>query len=279
MCAPLCGESLVRIAFLDEAGRSRHEPTIVVAGIVVHGDRTYRPVVRRLAEIRADFLPERDRKNFLFHATDIFHGSGRYFKNRDLWPKDRRHALLGTIARLPQELGMPIAFGYHHKAESQQIEREAQIHDRAARRAHFIDAMEHVLAFGRAEIVIETQMHLFPRNEICMVIAEDTDRVKAAVKLLHAKFRDPEQIASIPALARLQQLPLQKIEDTPHFASKAESAPLQVADTCAFLIMRRLARREDSQALFELIAPQLVCSAPAFGDPMGSEQIAGGSRY
>ena len=33
---------LMRLTFLDEAGRSRHEPIIVVAGIIVHGDRLYR---------------------------------------------------------------------------------------------------------------------------------------------------------------------------------------------------------------------------------------------
>ena len=78
----------MRIAFLDEAGRSRQEPTIVVGGIVIHGDRTYRKLVDRLREIAEQFIPEPDRSGFVFHAKDIFHGSGRYFGNRELWPRE-----------------------------------------------------------------------------------------------------------------------------------------------------------------------------------------------
>ena len=78
----LCGDNLVRIAFLDEAGRSRGEPVIVVAGPIVNGDRTYRQLVDRLRDITNTFLPEADRKGFVFHAKDIFHASGPYFKPR-----------------------------------------------------------------------------------------------------------------------------------------------------------------------------------------------------
>jgi hypothetical protein len=69
--------------------------------------------------------------------------------------------------------------------------------------------------------------------------------------------------------------------DTPHFAEKAESAPLQVADCCAYLIMRRLMRRDDSQQFFELLAPQLTWAASDSGDPMGSERerFGTGSLY
>src|SRR6266446_5100635 len=98
MRAPLCGDNLVRLAFLDEAGRSRHEPLIVVAGILMHGDRTYRKLVARFDEIAATFLPEADRKGFVFHAKDIFHGAGKYFKDREKWPKARRWPILSALA-------------------------------------------------------------------------------------------------------------------------------------------------------------------------------------
>jgi hypothetical protein len=146
-------------------------------------------------------------------------------------------------------------------------------------RERFIDQMEHVLAFTQAEIGIERQMHRFPRDEVCMVIAEDTDLVKRVVKLAHAIMHDPDEIAANPAFARVPNLPLVKIEDTPHFAAKADSRPLQLADTCAFLIMRRLMRRAESQQFFEIIAPQLAWTSSAFGEPMGAEQIATGSHY
>jgi hypothetical protein len=81
MRASLCGENLVRLAFLDESGRSRHEPIIVVAGILINGDRTYRRLCERLEAIVTEFISAHDRPGFILHAKDIFQGTG-YFKDR-----------------------------------------------------------------------------------------------------------------------------------------------------------------------------------------------------
>jgi hypothetical protein len=283
MRAPLCGENLVRVAFLDEAGRSRGEPIIVVAGPIVHGDRTYRKLVTRLGEIAVEFIPEKDRKGFIFHAKDIFHGGGKYFKLRkEEWPRERRYALLMAICDVPRQFCLPITFGSLSKSMTAKIRKLGSDSDVAF--GHFVDGVEHAVAFGWAEIGIDKQMHAFPRDEICMLIAEDTDRVKAIVKEAHALLRDPDEIAAHPVFSRMPGLPIRKVEDTPHFAAKAESAPLQIADACAFLIMRRLMRRPESQQFFEAISQQLVWSPsmdgrPVFGERMGSEQIGGGQLY
>jgi hypothetical protein len=271
--------NLVRIAFLDEAGRSRHEPIIVVGGILVHGDRVYRKLVKRFDDIVEEFLPEADRKNFVFHAKDIFHGSGRYFKDRDIWPRSRRWPILSALAAVPREFEIPVVFGHINKVEYRLDAEEAlTAHSTLADRANVTDIAEHINAFARAEIGIEERMRQLPRDEICMLIAEDTDRVKRAVKQAHALLRDSDLIAN-SEFARIPNLPLVKIEDTPHFADKAESRPLQLADTCAFLTMRRLLRQENSQQFFELIAPQLSWSSSDFGERMGDEQIGMGSLY
>ena len=36
--APLVGDRLVRLVYMDEAGISQHEPITVVCGVIVHGD-------------------------------------------------------------------------------------------------------------------------------------------------------------------------------------------------------------------------------------------------
>jgi hypothetical protein len=283
MRAPLCGDNLVRIAFLDEAGRSRHEPIIVVGGILIHGDRTYRKLVARFNEIATAHLPEADRKDFIFHAKDIFHGAGRYFKDRDVWPRERRWPILSALAGLPREFGIPVVYGHLTKAE---YHRDAAdliaANSTPKNRAEITDIGEHISAFARAEVSIEDRMHQFPRDEICMLIAEDTDRVKQAVKDAHRLVRDPEEM-SRGDFATLRdfpvKLPLVKIEDTPHFAAKADSRPLQLADLCAFLIMRRLMRQESSQQFFAAISPQLSWTTVDFGEPMAGESLGTGSLY
>src|SRR5438105_4937314 len=96
----LSGDNLVRIGFLDEAGRSRHEPIIVVAGIIINGDRTYRKLEERLTQTKR-LLPAKDRAGFLFHAVDIFQGTG-YFRNKNLWPRERRYPILRDLAKIPR---------------------------------------------------------------------------------------------------------------------------------------------------------------------------------
>jgi hypothetical protein len=286
MRIPLCGDKLVRIAFLDESGRSRGEPIMVVAGPVVHGDRTYRRLVARLRDMAEQFLPEADRKGFVFHAKDIFHGSGPYFKPRKTdWPFERRFPILKALAAVPRQFGLPITFGSFEKASSKAISelpREMGLEERL--RGHFRDTFEHVIAFMWAEIGIERQMRRFPRDEICMIVAEDTDRIKKIVKLGHKTLCDSDEVSKLLGANLISGLPLTKIEDTPHFAAKSDSVPLQIADTCAFLIMRRLLRRAETQECFETIAPQLIWfpvidGKPVFGEPMGAEQIANGQRY
>jgi len=185
----------VRLAFLDESGRSRHEPIIVVAGIVLNGDRTYRKLCERLSTLIEEFIPEQDRGGFVFHAKDIFQGTG-YFKDRTQWPREeKRFPILTTIAAIPRQFGMPVIFGYLNKGEYQAaISLQLSRHERQETKAQISDVAEHMVAFAHAEIAIERQMHQFSRDEICMVIAEDTDRVKRALKSAHAILRDPQEI-------------------------------------------------------------------------------------
>lgn len=271
----LDGENLVRIAYLDESGRSRNEPTIVVAGVIVHGDRTYRRLEDAIRDIAREELPDGDSHGFIFHATDLFHGS-RYFDRRK-WPEEQRHRILARLAALPSAFALPVVFGHVAKSEhKQQI--ESLITATGKSRESLFEVVEHMSAFTRAEIAIERQMRLFPRDEICMLIAEDTDRMRQALKASHAFLRDPNEMAKA-GYSDVDGLPLLRIVDTPHFAAKRDSPLLQLADLCAFLIMRRLARKDATQPFFESIAPQIYWHASDFGEAMGTEQICGGKLY
>jgi hypothetical protein len=60
---------------LDEAGISSKEPTAVVAEIIVHADRQWRHLDGELNAIKRKFsIPER----ILFHAKDLFQGTGKF---------------------------------------------------------------------------------------------------------------------------------------------------------------------------------------------------------
>lgn len=273
------GDKLVRLVFLDESGRSRKEPFIVVAGVIVHGDLIYRRLEKHLKDIVEEFIPKNDRSDFVFHANKLFHGN-EYFQ-RDRWPKEIRYRILMRIAEIPKLFNLPVVFGHLRKSDycaDEQIVHTLEKILSLESRANILDIAEHMVAFSRAEIAVERQMRRFPADEICLLIAEDTDRVKHALRLSHSILRSEDKLRG-SSLEGHPDLPLVKIVETPHFASKPESAPLQLADICAFFIMRRLTRSHESQPFFEAISPQLVWTCQDFGQSMGNEEMGGGSLY
>jgi hypothetical protein len=184
---------------------------------------------------------------------------------------------LRALANLPKKFWIPVVFGHLNKERySNRTSEHFTARYRENNRAHVIDIAEHRNAFALAEIAIERQMRRFPRDEICMLIAEDTDRVKRAVKNAHTMLRDPRAIVGTE-FESVPEFPLKKIVDVPYFAEKAESPPLQLADLCAYLIMRRLLRRSDSQEFFELIFPQLTWRTYDFREPISAECFGTGS--
>lgn len=271
----------MRIGFLDEAGRSRHEPTLVVAGVVVHGDRDYRRIRDHLKEIAKRHIPELERDGFLFHASDIFHGSGKFFhRRRDEWPPPRRFAILRELAAIPAKFSLPIVFGNVKKPHHTQIVQRVVDAVKAPRHRHqyVIDLALHGAAFAMAETAVEMQLQKFPRNEIAMLVAEDTDSVKPAILFGHKLLQNPQELAQIYPKFPNYDLPVTRIVEGPFFKAKADSPPLQVADTCAFILCHRLNRDQRTQEFFELLSSQLTMTTADFGEPMGAEKIGGGQR-
>jgi hypothetical protein len=196
---------------------------MVVAGVMINGDRTYRALEGKLRQIVSEEIPAQDRDAFVFHATDVFHGS-RYF-NRERWPQVDRQRILQKLASIPSEFGLPIVFGAMSRADydasSDQVGPNGEL-PFGKTIEDLTDIGLHATAFMVAEFAIERQMQMFPRDEVCMVICEDTDRVKAIIKQTQAFLRSGKN-RQIPQFAELAELPFKKIVDTPHFASKCPS--------------------------------------------------------
>jgi hypothetical protein len=194
-----------------------------------------------------------------------------------------RWLILEELAGMPKRFSLPVVYGLANKAKYK-IECVNRVLPPAVRDDQtIVERSEPMTAFGNAEMGIDHQMNQYPSDEICVLICEDTDLVKKAVKSAHeimrAKSKTAEVFAKFFGWTNQPWFPLRKIVDTPHFASKPDASLLQIADLCAFLIMRRLNRKEDSQVFFEIIAPQLSWRADEFGERMGQEQIGVGPRH
>ena len=253
--APIKGNRLVRLAYIDEAGigNPEQEPFLVVAGVLVHGDIQWKPLEDYLSGLVRTYIPEENRPGFIFHALELFSG-GRFFQ-RDTWPKAKRWEILEQIAKIPMLFDLPISFGYLDRAEFAANARSQGHQDKNA-----VHVASHAMAFGHCEIGIERWMRSTAGDEVAMLIAEDTDLVKPTLKEAHAFLRNPAKVAA-SEMADSPDLPLTKIIDTIHFASKQDSAPLQVADACAYIIKRYLMGKPDAMDFYKLLLPQLIWRA------------------
>src|SRR5436190_43243 len=113
----LCGDRLVYLAYIDEAGISnpQHEPFLVVAGVIVHADKKQLAVSRHLDRLVRRFIPPDKQDGFVFHATEIFGGVGKLF-NREDWPLPKRLEIADALAAIPASFGLPIVYGAVERA-------------------------------------------------------------------------------------------------------------------------------------------------------------------
>jgi hypothetical protein len=240
--APIVGNNLVRLLYLDEAGISKRdeEPYLVVAGMIVHGDRDWKPLQARIDVLVREYIPEEDREDFVFHATELFSG-GKYF-TREKWPREKRWEILRKLVSIPHAMHLPVISGWVDRSESIFEDSDAP------------DVLAHTMAFCQCLISAERWMRYFCENDVAMVIAEDTQSVKPSLKGALRTLRDPKRLVELQ-LDDVPNLPLQKIVDTVHFAGKRESGPLQIADACAFVLKRHLMGKADITSFYELLRP------------------------
>jgi hypothetical protein len=247
--ATLEGQRVVRLVYLDEAGTSAHEPIVVFSGVMIHGNDQLVPLENALDDLVKKHIPDDDQDGFIFHATNIFSGT-KYFKDEIKWPFERRMAILNDLAELPAKFELPVAVGFVQKAgfPSQSLQRDLTQKE--------MNVGTQAVAFAMCTMQIERAMREAFPDEIALMVAEDNHEAKNAIKEAHLKFRSKEflQADGIP----IDCFPLTRIRDTVHFAKKPESKPLQLADTCAFIVKGHLTRNKFNPRLYEILSPWLL---------------------
>lgn len=276
---PLNGSRRVRVVYMDEAGISKKEPWVVVAGVVVHGDTQWKPLERELDRIVQEEIPEPMQDGFILHATDLFHGSGATPRGEE-WPQARRWGILDRIVALPKQFKLPLVFGCIERAKfPKRPETLAETAEFSPDDAAF--AAFHV-AFGVCTLGAERWMRDNTEDEIAQLIAENNDRVKRAAKGSHAFFRNRGQLeqSGILELDNADVLPFERVIGTVHFALKREDRLLQVADACAFFMQRKLRNALGSDRFFtplqdQIAIPTIVWREPATPWPFGPLNVGG----
>lgn len=240
---PLRGRKLVRFAFLDEGGISRDESRIVVGGVIVHGDEQLIPLESRLEAIVHKHIPQEDQDGFVLHVKDIW-GGGKYFKDRNKWPIERRAAILDDLVAIPGQLEIPVIFNW---VERSNVASRHNVDGKMSQRD--FDVSCHAIAFAGCMLRVEEFMRRVWVDEVAQIVAEDNPEARKTIKGVVDLFKNPSRMLT-PLVAHADVLPLQRIRGSVQFADKTESRALQLADACAFLIRRRFYKHDEIIARF-----------------------------
>ncbi len=241
--------NLVRLVYLDEAGTTHSATSLAVAGVMVHGDREWSAVDRRIRDLIDKYVPEPDRPGFVFHATDIFHGSRYFDRNKPEWAKrDARWQVLTDLAQIIADFELPVLVGTSDKASVSIEEGGAASESQRTEILHVLSAID-CLYWA------DLWMEIYAPNEMATVVHEDGPAAKSNIKQSVRLLRYPDTLADMwgHRLSEVYALPFDHIVDTVHFAEKADARLLQLADLCAFLIGRAVQGREVPQEAMLMI--------------------------
>jgi hypothetical protein len=239
----------MRLAYFDEAGISNpaQEPFVVVAGILVDGDGVLNGVKRHLDRLMLRHIPARHHDNFVFHAKELFNGGGKVFKRpkRDEYgPPEfslgRRLAIADDLATIPKKFNLPIALGW---VERSKFPKTFELQDNWTQAQVTVAA--HVSAYLQSAMMAEHWMRQNSSNENCLMIVEDNDQARAAIRDLQVYHQD-RKIEKLLSKEERQHFPLRKIQEDPLFQPKAAIKPSR---SCGFLRLRVQAISHEGRVL------------------------------
>jgi hypothetical protein len=237
MSALLLGTNLVRLLYLDEAGIDRRASALCVAGVLVHGDAQWPQVDRRILDLIEKYIPGKDQLGFVFHATDIFHGSRYFDRRKPEWSdENRRAAILDELADIIDDLHIPVVLGLYDKENFSKLVLEETGSTMGSDSIAQLVAILNCLS--KADHWLATNADM----ELTTVVHEDGVRIKPLIKRLVRAARDRQLLLAMGLsdewIEASGYLPLRRIIDTVHFAEKSDARPLQLADLCAFIVSR-----------------------------------------
>lgn len=226
------GGGLVRYIYVDEAGHEETAPITVIAGVIIHADAQYVATEKRLAEV-LQAVPERHRKDFIFHATQIW-GDDKY---RDGWSIGDRIKLLCDVVAIPLQTYLGLSFGFAARHHNGDPDGELDLAD-----YHYAHAFG--LGIAQADQYIR---ECGLRDEVATVVCEDTNKkkhlTKSAKRFMRQTFRPPEYLidgTENNALFRDGKVAFRitRVRDGIHYVSKHDGPLLQLADACAYGMRR-----------------------------------------
>ena len=191
----------------------------MVAGVIIHADKQWRGLERYLVDMVNDVIPPEMREGFFFHATELFHGTKRF--HRDKFSKEYRWKILDELVRISEKFDLPIAFGYVPKNDFKK-------NFKLPGKAKDVELAALAVAFTVAAVSVNIYMKRGAApDEVASITVENNDQARTLIKNQHDFVRNPVKVAQLDEEMR-KHLPLDRIVDTITFAEKLDFSPYRL---------------------------------------------------
>jgi len=216
----------VRCLYLDESGFSNpeHEPFAIVAGPLVHGDRDMHRAEQALTRLKRKLIP--DQPDAILHAMHVWHGSPPWHRNK--FSIVDRKGVITAINAICDEFSIPVSMGLVHRQTI--AAQNPELKGKTLQK--FIYCVAAAQCIHAADVWLRN--NVIGPAENAIVIAEDGQQTRENMRELHAFLRSKDCVSALAKagapLTQVQQLPLQRIVDTIHFAEK------NIRRCCSWLI-------------------------------------------
>lgn len=231
----------VYIAYMDDAGSTggnladKNAPFQMVGAIIMK-DEQFDVTELLVADIVDHSVPEELRPSFEFHASDMW-AANKPFNN--ISRSEAEQAIIQSL-EIVSGLEMPIVYGAIDKKKlSQELYSTANPLD---------------MAFRSCVGHIEDWMRTYAPSELAVLIADDSDKGRYAMKNAFRQYR--RKVRS----SQHNRGKLEHLLDDMFFGDSADSLGIQLADVCNFVIERHLCGKKDTEHLYEFIKDRIFRS-------------------
>ena len=204
-----------------------------------------------LLEMADDLIAPNDKRDpyFFFHAKDLWHGSG--FFQRKQWALKKRLEILEHLADIPRKFKLPIVYSCLRREDFVPKDLRGKARAKA-------DSKCHATCFLNCLSIVDQWISQNCPDEQAFAIIEHHQTHKGSLQLVAETLSDPRTADEIRRDDEMKWEPLNHFVETPLFAEKNGSSPLQIADVCAFILNKALAGAKHSEHMLKKIEPQLV---------------------
>lgn len=244
----LKGEKLVRFAYLDESGIGdpKTEPSVVIAGVIVHADSQWRALHEYFQELIERFSPVKDNAGLVFHAKDIWQGNKRF--DRNIWDMKRRKELLRELCLTVSKFDLPVVYGFSHRETVDAVIDGKKVGPKLVTRVAYMASL------AECALSVDNWMKMHTSNEVVSLVIENNNELKKYARAAYKEFKKHEFQKLIPGI---EGDSYSSIIDAPSFMDKDDAPPLQLADLCSFIIRRQTSGKEDMDEYIHILHPHI----------------------